>query len=106
MSARRVLQEKPQGEFATLWKTSLEEDTGLEQVELNAALADIMAAKDATEQVTATALLVGVSPSPSPSPSPNPNPNPDPNPPCAHAVRASAGTHTRPENPARHCSTC
>ena len=43
MSARRVLQEKPQGEFATLWKTSLEEDTGLEQVELNAALADIMA---------------------------------------------------------------
>jgi len=42
--------EKPQGEFATLWKTSLEEDTGLEQVELNAALADIMAAKDATEQ--------------------------------------------------------
>ena len=54
MSARRVLQEKPQGEFATLWKTSLEEDTSLEQVELNAALADIMAAKDATEQVTAT----------------------------------------------------
>ncbi len=100
MSARRVLQEKPQGEFATLWKTSLEEDTGLEQVELNAALADIMAAKDATEQVTATALLVRV------SPSPHPNPNPDPNPPCAHAVRASAGTHTRPENPARHCSTC
>ena len=104
MSARRVLQEKPQGEFATLWKTSLEEDTGLEQVELSAALADIMATKDATEQVTATALLVRVSPSPSPSPSPNPNP--DPNPPCAHAVRASAGTHTRPENPARHFSTC
>ena len=38
VSARRVLQEKPQGEFATLWKTSLEEDTGLEQVELSAAL--------------------------------------------------------------------
>ena len=53
MSARRVLQEKPQGEFATLWKTSLEEDTGLEQVELNAALADIMAATN-FEQVTAT----------------------------------------------------
>ena len=101
MSARRVLQEKPQGEFATLWKTSLEEDTGLEQVELNAALADFMAAKGATEQVTATALLVRVSP----SPHPGPNPNPDPNPPCAHAVRASAGTHTRPENPARHFST-
>ena len=71
MCARRVLQEKPQGEFATLWKTSLEEDTGLEQVELNAALADIMAAKDATEQVTA--VLVRVSSSLSPSPSPNPN---------------------------------
>ena len=80
MSARRVLQEKPQGEFATLWKTSLEEDTGLEQVELNAALADIMAAKDATEQVTATALLVRVSPSPHPSPNPNPDPNPNKNP--------------------------
>lgn len=38
VSARLVLQEKPQGEFATLWKTSLEEDTGLEQVELSAAL--------------------------------------------------------------------
>ena len=70
MCARRVLQEKPQGEFATLWKTSLEEDTGLEQVELNAALADIMAAKDATEQVTAVLVRVSSSPSPSPSPSP------------------------------------
>ena len=61
MSARRVLQEKPQGEFATLWKTSLEEDTSLEQVELNAALADIMAAKDATErQVELNAALADI----------------------------------------------
>ena len=51
-------QEKPQGEFATLWKEALAADTELEQVELNAALADIMSTKDATEQVTA--VLAGV----------------------------------------------
>ena len=51
--ARRALQEKPLGEFANLWRKELEEDTGLEQVELGPALADIMAAKDQTEQVTA-----------------------------------------------------
>ena len=112
MPALRVLQEKPQGEFATLWKTSLEEDTGLEQVELNAALADIMASKDATEQVTA--VLVRVSPSPnhhpnhhphlhsdpSPNPRPNPSPNPRPHPnrraPARRVLRL-ARTHTRPE---------
>ena len=53
MFARHALQEKPQGEFATLWRKELEEDTSLEQVELASALADIMAAKDQTEQVTA-----------------------------------------------------
>lgn len=45
-----LLKEKPQGEFATLWKEALAADTELEQVELNAALADIMSTKDATEQ--------------------------------------------------------
>lgn len=48
-------QEKPIGEFATLWRKELEEDTSLEQVELAPALADIMAVKDTTEQVSAVA---------------------------------------------------
>ena len=102
MSARRVPQEKPQGEFASLWKEALAADTELEQVELNAALADIMSTKDATEQVTAVLARVaqlGPSPSPNPSPEPYPNPSPSPKPPCTHAARASAGTPSRPESP-------
>ena len=101
MSARRVPQEKPQGEFATLWKEALAADTELEQVELNAALADIMSTKDATEQVTAVLARVaqpGPSPSPNPNPNPYPNPSPSPKPPCNHAARASAGTPSRPES--------
>ena len=78
-------QEKPQGEFATLWKEALAADTELEQVELNAALADIMSTKDATEQVTAVLARVA---QPGPSPSPNPNPNPYPNPSPALSRRA------------------
>ena len=91
VSARRVPQEKPQGEFAALWKEALAADTELEQVELNAALADIMSTKDATEQVTAVlARVAQLRPSPSPNPSPEsyPNPSPSPKPPCTHAARA------------------
>ena len=92
-------QEKPQGEFASLWKEALAADTELEQVELNAALADIMSTKDATEQVTAVLARVaqlGPSPSPNPSPEQYPNPSPSPEPPCMHAARASAGTPSHP----------
>ena len=65
-------QEKPQGEFASLWKEALAADTELEQVELNAALADIMSTKDATEQVTAVlARVAQLGPSPSPTQAPS-----------------------------------
>ena len=45
-----LLQEKPAGEFAALWRAELESAAGLELVELAPALADAMAVKDETER--------------------------------------------------------
>ena len=41
--------EKPQGEFATLWRAALQSDEALAQVELAPGLGDLLAVKDTSE---------------------------------------------------------